>query len=224
MTKSIDIDIDALLQNTWLQIISLKHTPKFEEGEGKVLWDRCVADIERVQQVLQKNALDEQSCQNILMAQCALLDETVKSRDKYDDACIQWYKIPLQGHFFGTMEAGESLCDRMREVLHEPAPNTAVVTCFQRVMMLDFLGGFDSIHDPERQKLVDELNAHAEPFSPPQITGVIAKHRSGTSIGGFLSSWPMRIAFSALVLAVVWFGLSVWLDHTLVTQLPEVVK
>jgi type VI secretion system protein ImpK len=55
-----------------------------------------------------------------------------------DDACVQWYDIPLQGHFLGTMDAGDTLCDRMRDVLREPAPDHAVVTCFQRVMMLGF--------------------------------------------------------------------------------------
>ncbi|KAE9681127.1 DotU family type IV/VI secretion system protein, partial [Enterobacteriaceae bacterium TzEc077] len=28
------IDIDALLQDTWLQVISLRHGPKFQDGEG----------------------------------------------------------------------------------------------------------------------------------------------------------------------------------------------
>ncbi|MFH7088687.1 hypothetical protein ACHWWK_02030 [Klebsiella pneumoniae] len=28
------IDIDALLQNTWLQVISLRHGPQFRDEEG----------------------------------------------------------------------------------------------------------------------------------------------------------------------------------------------
>jgi type VI secretion system protein ImpK len=31
------IDIDALLQDTWLQVISLRHGPQFP-GEGRILW------------------------------------------------------------------------------------------------------------------------------------------------------------------------------------------
>jgi type VI secretion system protein ImpK len=58
-----------------------------------------------------------------------------RSKVGEDDACVWWYDIPLQGHF-GTMDAGDTLCDRMRDVLREPAPDHAVVTCFQRVMML----------------------------------------------------------------------------------------
>ncbi|WP_409977670.1 type VI secretion system baseplate subunit TssF [Pantoea vagans] len=98
------IDIDALLQNTWLQVISLRHGPQFQEGEGRALWDRCVADVERVQQALKAAMLDAENCRHILTAQCALLDEAVKGRGVQDDACVQWYDIPLQGHFLGTMD------------------------------------------------------------------------------------------------------------------------
>ena len=103
------IDIDALLQDTWLQVISLRHGPKFQDGEGRTLWERCIADVERVQRELKAGELDEASCRHILTAQCALLDEAVKSRGVEDDACVQWYDIPLQGHFLGTMDAGDTL-------------------------------------------------------------------------------------------------------------------
>lgn len=152
------IDIDALLQNSWLQVISLHYGPQFKEGEGRELWARCVQDIERVQQTLKESELDEASCQHILSALCALLDEAVKGRGVEDDACLQWYHIPLQGHFLGTMDAGDTLCDRMADVLRQSAPDAAVLTCFQRVMALGFLGSFGSLKDPQRQKLVNALS------------------------------------------------------------------
>jgi Uncharacterized protein conserved in bacteria, COG3455 len=139
------IDIDALLQDTWGKGISLRHGPGVQDGEGRTLWERCIADVGRVQRELKASELDDASCQLILTAQCALLDEAVKGRGVEDDACVQWYDIPLQGHFLGTMDAGDTLCDRMRDVLREPAPDRAVVTCFQRVMMLGFLGSFRSL-------------------------------------------------------------------------------
>ncbi|CNE76370.1 membrane protein [Yersinia pseudotuberculosis] len=40
-------DIDALLQDTWLQVISLRQGMTCSEGEGQVFWQRCVDDIER---------------------------------------------------------------------------------------------------------------------------------------------------------------------------------
>ena len=53
----------------------------------------------------------------------------------------------------------------MRDVLREPASNPAVVTCFQRVMLLGFIGSFRSLHDPERLKLVNALGERVPPFS-----------------------------------------------------------
>ncbi|HEN4996641.1 TPA: type VI secretion system protein TssL, short form [Klebsiella aerogenes] len=218
------VDIDALLQDTWLQVISLRHGPQFQDGEGRVLWERCIADVECVQRELKAAGLDEVSCQHILTAQCALLDEAVKSRGVDDDACVQWYNIPLLGNFLGTMDAGDTLCDRMWEVLREPAPDNAVLTCFQRVMMLGFLGRFCSLDDPERQKLINALSEQVAPFSYPQTHPVLAQSRTGRGMGGWLASWPVRIGLSVMVLAALWWGLDHWLDLTLRTLLPGAVK
>ncbi|MDF7785866.1 type VI secretion system protein ImpK [Pantoea sp. PNA 14-12] len=218
------IDIDALLQNTWLQVISLRYGPVFQDGEGRRLWEHCIADVERVQRELKDSELSEVSCQHILTAQCALLDEAVKGRGVEDDACVQWYDIPLQGHFLGTMDAGDTLCDRMRDVLREPAPDQAVVTCFQRVMMLGFLGSYRSLNDPERQKLVCALSDDVTPFSYPQNHPVLAESHRGRRMGGWLASWPVRIGLSVVVVAALWWGLDHWLDQTLHTLLPGAVK
>lgn len=221
---SASMDIDALLQDTWLQVISLRHGPTFQEGEGRTLWERSIADVERVQRELKASGLDEARCQQILTAQCALLDEAVKGRGVEDDACVQWYDIPLQGYFLGTMDAGDTLCDRMHDVLREPAPDHTVVTCFQRVMMLGFLGSFHSLNDPERQKLVNALSEHVTPFSYPQTHPVLAESRTGRGMGGWLASWPVRIGLSVVVVAALWWGLSHWLDQTLQILLPGAVK
>lgn len=218
------IDIDSLLQDTWLQVISLRHGPQFQDGEGRMLWERCIADVERVQRELKASELDEASGQHILTAQCALLDEAVKGRGVEDDACVQWYDIPLQGHFLGTMDAGDTLCDRMRDVLREPVPDHAVVTCFQRVMMLGFLGNFRSLNDPERQKLVNALSEQVTPFSYPHTHPVLAESPAGRGMGVWLASWPVRIGLSVLVVAALWWGLDRWLDQTLLTLLPGAMK
>ncbi|MTD37692.1 DotU family type IV/VI secretion system protein [Erwinia sp. CPCC 100877] len=219
-----NMDIDALLQNTWLQVISLRHGPAFQEGEGRQLWERCIADAERVQQTLKEAGYDEQSCRDILYAQCALLDEAVKGRGVQDDACVQWYDVPLQGHFLGTIDAGDALCDRMREVLREPAPEQIVLTCFHRVMMLGFLGEYRTPDDPARQKLAQALSAQVPPFSYPQTTPVVAGIKGGSGMARWLAGWPVRIAFSLIVLAALWWGLNHWLDSLLVTLLPGSVK
>lgn len=218
-------DIDALLQNTWLQVISLRHGPEFQEGEGRVLWERCVAEVEQVQQALKEAGYSEANRQHILYAQCALIDEVVKGRGVQDDACVQWYDVPLQGHFLGTLEAGDALCNRMREVLHEPAPDSAVLTCFHRVMMLGFLGGYRQLDDPARRQLVKALSEQVAPFSYPQSASLLATARGGRSrLGRWLTSWPAWMGLSVLALAALWWGLDHWLSQILATLLPGAVK
>lgn len=217
-------NIDALLQDTWLQVISLHHGPVFHDGEGRVLWERCVADVERVQHALKEAGVDEANRRHILTAQCALLDEAVKSRGVQDDACVQWYDVPLQGHFLGTMEAGDNLCDLMREVLREPAPDQAVLSCFHRVMLLGFLGSYRTLNDPDREKLVKALGEHVPPFSFPQAHPLLAEAKSGRTVGGVFASWPARIVTGLVILIALWWGLDQWLDHTLLTLLPGAVK
>lgn len=224
MSQKETCDIDALLQNTWLQVISLRHGPLFTDGEGRALWTRCVADVERVQQALKAAGMDEAGCRNILYAQCSLLDEAVKGRGVEDDACVQWYDVPLQGHFLGTLDAGDVLCNRMRDVLRELAPDRAVLTCFHRVMLLGFLGGYRSLNDPEREKLVNALSQHVPPFSVPQSHPVLAGAKTGRGIGRWFSCWPVRIGLSVIVLAALWWALDHWLDQVLAALLPGVVK
>ncbi|MNH30664.1 hypothetical protein D3C79_909730 [compost metagenome] len=141
-----------------------------------------------------------------------------------DDACVQWYGIPLQGHFLGTLEAGDALCNRMRDVLREPAPTSIVLTCFHRVMMLGFLGGYRSLSDPEREKLVQALSAQVTPFSAAQAHPVLVGTKKGLGMTGWFSTWPVRIGFSVLVLAALWWGLNHWLDSLLAALLPGAVK
>ncbi|MEM6161473.1 type VI secretion system protein TssL, short form [Erwinia sp. P6884] len=224
MSNKLSCDIDNLLQDTWLQVISLRHGPSFKEGEGRRLWERCVADVERVRQALKAVELDEASCQHILYAQCALLDEVVKGRGVQDDACLQWYDVPLQGHFLGTLDAGDELCNRMRKVLREPAPDIAVLTCFHRVMQLGFLGGYRSLEEPERTKLVEALSVLVPPFTHPQTLPVLADARRSRGVGGIFDSWPVRIGLSLAGLVALWWGLNHWLDLTLASLLPGTLK
>ncbi|MEG5483189.1 type VI secretion system protein TssL, short form [Enterobacter kobei] len=222
--SAVTIDIDALLQDTWLQVISLRHGPQFHEGDGRVLWERCVTDVERVQRGLKESGLDAADCLHILTAQCALLDEAVKGRGVEDDACVQWYDVPLQGHFLGTMDAGDTLCDRMWEILRDPAADTAVLTCFQRILMLGFLGNSRSVNAPERQKLVQALSGRVPPFTIAQTHPILAESPAGQGVFDRVSSWPVRIAVSTGGVVALWWGLDQWLDHILVALLPGTVK
>ncbi|PKH24695.1 hypothetical protein CIG19_06650 [Enterobacterales bacterium CwR94] len=214
-------DMDALLQETWLQVISLKHGPTFKEGEGLALWQRCEQNVERVQQALREAGMSEESRRDILLAQCALLDETVKSRGQQDDALVQWYNMPLQGRFLHTIDAGNTLCDRMKHLLNQPGADEQVLICFHRVMMLGFVGGYASPDAEDRKRLIQRLSERVPPFAAQATRPILMKSEAGAG-NGILRLWPVRIGLGVLVLAGVWWGLSSWLDHLIATLLPDV--
>ncbi|EXF42043.1 hypothetical protein N035_000300 [Klebsiella pneumoniae EGD-HP19-C] len=103
-------------------------------------------------------------------------------------------------------------------MLREPAPDQAVMTCFQRVMMLGFLGSFRSLRSGAPES--SALSEHVTPFSYPPTHPVLAESRTGREMGGWLASWPVRIGLSVVLVAALWWGLSHWLDQMLVTLLP----
>lgn len=163
-----------------------------------------VADAGHVQHKLKASGLDDTSYQHILTAQCALLDETMKGRGAGDETCLRWYDIPLQGHFLGTMDASNTLCERMRDVLCEPTPGLAVVACFQRVVLLSFVDGFHFLSDPERLKPINALSEHVPSFQCPSTAPAPVKDRAGLRISDWLVFWPMRVGLNMMVVLILW--------------------
>lgn len=219
-TQIQSVDIDALLADTWLQVISLRQGVTCPDGEGQVFWQRCVADIERVQQVLKDAGLSEQNGKHIMYAQCAILDETVKGRSVQDDAYYVWCNSPLQAHFFNTLDAGSQLYERMRNVLREPAPDIIVLTCFHRVLMLGFQGSYSSLAATEREQLIDQLSARVPAFSFTPSRPVLAVASSRSRIGAWLRYWPVRLGLAFVIVTLLWWGLDHWLSGLLPTLLP----
>lgn len=218
-----DIDIDALLADAWLTVTELRHGARLAEGEGDVLWQRCVDDTERVMKQLEQADVSEASRQHILYAWCALLDETAKGREGEDDACIVWYDRPLQVKYFGSMDAGGELYERMRQILREPAPDMAVLTCFHRVLMLGFKGSY-SLKDSAREQLVRALAERVPPFDFAPDRPLLAPVSGSHGLREWLRHWPVCIGLSAIVVAVLWLGLNHWLDGLVTTLLQGAGK
>lgn len=143
-----EVDIDQLMAETWLIVTMLKKGAVTHNGSA--LYDKCVKQVERVREALACAGYDDASVEHISYAQCALLDETVMSRKPektedggeiiVDEGQVAWRKAPLQARFFGSLQAGEALWDLIAEVLCQPAPNIAVLTCYHRVIALGFQG------------------------------------------------------------------------------------
>lgn len=120
MKKETDINIDALLRDTFLTVVELRQGTTVRHGME--LYRHCQRQVELVRERLKDAGFSRESVEHITYAQCALLDETVLSRGGMDDGQAIWMKDPLQSHFFNTLQAGELLYERMKQVLQEPAP------------------------------------------------------------------------------------------------------
>lgn len=218
-----DINIDTLMADGWLTVTELRFGAMLAEGDGERLWQRCVDDTERMMAQLEAADVSETSRGHILYAWCALMDETVKGRGVEDDAAIVWYDRPLQAKYFGALDAGDELYERMRQVLREPAPDSAVLICFHRVLMLGFRGCY-ALNDPAREQLVRALAERVPAFDTDPAQPVLATISGHRGLSDWLRRWPVCAGLSLLVVAVVWLGLNHWLDVLVTTLLPGAGK
>lgn len=120
MKKETDINIDALLRDTFLTVVELRQGTTVRHGME--LYRHCQRQVELVRERLKDAGFSRENVEHITYAQCALLDETVLSRSGMDDGQTIWMKDPLQSHFFNTLQAGELLYERMKQVLQELRP------------------------------------------------------------------------------------------------------
>ncbi|UNK21983.1 type VI secretion system protein TssL, short form [Yersinia intermedia] len=223
-----EIDIDQLMAETWLTVTLLRHgatTP-----DGKALYQNCLKQVENVRDALKKAGYDDSSIEHISYAQCALLDETVMSRKpkeaeageviNADEGQRAWRTAPLQARFFGSLHAGEAIWDRIAEVLRQPAPPTAVLTCYHRVLSLGFQGLYSvkSVSQTQRDETLKALN---ERVSPPDIGLSLIVNRTGRRRYSLLRSVWFWGAFSVVLTGIVWWGGHHWLQTLLSAQLPE---
>lgn len=216
MSKKSVIDIDELLQDTWLLVVQLRQGVPVEHGQ--TLWQHCTKNIERTEQTLKEAGMHQSAIDHIRYAQCALLDETVLGRPQ-DDGYSAWHAMPLQAHFFQTLQAGELLYQRMREVLREPAPNMAVLTCFHRVLMLGFRGVYGENDTPERQQLVTELSQRVAPLDVDQSAPLLVNAAASRRYRWLHSRW-VHVVAAVVILAGVWWGFHSYLTTLVTTLLP----
>ncbi len=76
--KTPSVDIDAVLQDSYLLVVQLRQGAVVEQGAA--LWQHCTALIEQTRQRLREQGVNAQSVDHLCYALCALLDETVLVR------------------------------------------------------------------------------------------------------------------------------------------------
>ncbi|WP_075183685.1 type VI secretion system protein TssL, short form [Pantoea sp. 1.19] len=223
-----DINIDQLMTDTWLTVTMLKKGAVTLNGTA--LYDKCVKQVESVRAALERAGYDEASVEHISYAQCALLDETVMSRKpgkseggegpQMDEGQVAWRKAPLQARFFGSFRAGEALWDRVAEVLRQPSPNPAVLTCYHRVIALGFQGLYSlkTVSQAQRDEVAKALS---ERVSPPDAGLSLVVHRMGRHRWSLMRSVWFWIALAAILTGIIWWGGHLWLQALLSAHIPE---
>jgi type VI secretion system protein ImpK len=214
MTPVLPVDIDALLQASYLLVLQLRHGAS--ASESATLKCEYAKQVEQVRQALRDAGISSRNIDFISYAQCALLDESVLHLVT-GPAHGQWAEESLQARFFKQHEGGERLYENIAEVLSEPNPDPLVLTVFHRVLMLGFRGRYRNENDPQREQFIQALNARVAPLDI-SLTGAVATDRP-THSAPWLHSPLIHLLSAALVLATLWFGF----DHLLSASIDSVL-
>jgi type VI secretion system protein ImpK len=203
MKKSSLSQIEEIFYPGWLMASQLRGGQEVRDGEA--LYRRARRLIQEASTSLSDAGYSDISRDNMTYALCALLDESVLNRGTSDDGYLTWRRDPLQAHFFGTLNAGEELWERIRNLLKEPAPDTVVLTCMYRTLQLGFVGQYREQDDERREDVVRALGERVPAFTLAQDAPIVvspSRLRSGRRL--YWLSWTI----GAVALVVLWFILS----------------
>jgi len=202
--KTSDISqIERIFYPGWLMASQLRGGQEVRNGDR--LYRQARSLVEDARTALTDAGYSNLQRDHMVYALCALLDESVLNRGTSDDGYLTWRRDPLQAHFFGTLNAGEELWERIRTFLKDTTPDTAVLTCLYRTVQLGFVGQYRAQDDERREDLVRKLEERVPPFQLAQNTPIIARAshlRSGRGL--YWMSW----AAGVVALIVLWFCLS----------------
>jgi type VI secretion system protein ImpK len=212
------LDLDLMLQDSYLLVIELKHGASVHDDAG--LWTFCTQQVEHVRQALKDAGSSERCIDLISHAHCALLDETVLNCAP-QGARDMWARESLQACFFSRHEAGESLYEEMRDVLREPAADPDVLRVYHRVLMFGFRGRYADLEHPERQKLLATLTSRVGPLSGRQWLPTIIDARSRRRWPNVFGSPWLHVIVAGCLLFAMWWGLDAFLASRVASLVIE---
>lgn len=244
-----DTDIDALMAETWLTAAQLRHGGEVSDGpalyaacKGQVdsvreALDRAGYDTESIDHItyaqcalLDETVLNRKPTESLQASgrsdvASAALSTSAEGTDTtptvtLDAAQKAWRSAPLQTVYFGTLRAGGALYDRIAEVLRQPAPEPAVLTCYQRVLALGFQGQYSlsGVGQSRRDEVISALNERV----PALESGAsLVVHKTGRRRYNLLRSVWFWIVIAVVLTSAVWLGGHLWLQTLLNQQLLE---
>lgn len=202
--------IDMIFADTWLMVCQLRQGSPITNGD--IFYRHVCQLIDNTRQELLFQGYSESAIENMQYAQCALIDESVMNRPTSDEGNQTWLHSPLQARYFNTLEAGSKLWNRLCNLLAETSPDRDVLLCFQRVLILGFVGKFRHPNDPEREHIVAQLNALLPPSTLSAELPLVVKPKLRFSRRKlYILGWLGGVLF----LAALWWGLSASLEHLL---------
>ncbi|HDS2561281.1 TPA: type VI secretion system protein TssL, short form [Klebsiella aerogenes] len=203
MNKSELSQIERLFYPGWLMASQLRGGQEVRDGEG--LYRRACRLVLEANAALTETGYSDINRDHMVYALCALLDESVMNRGSTDDGYLTWRRDPLQARFFGTLNAGEELWERIRNLLRETAPDAAVLTCMYRALQLGFVGQYRAQDDERREDIVSALAERVPAFTLAQDAPLVARSsRLSSGRRGYWLTWIV----GAVALAALWFFLS----------------
>lgn len=195
--------IEHIFYPGWLLVSQLRGGQEISEGER--LYRQACRIVQEAKTALTQAGYSNLSRDHMIYALCALLDESVLNRGVTDDGYLFWHRDPLQAHFFGTLNAGEELWERIRSLLKETAPDKAVLTCLYRTLQLGFVGQYREQNDERREDVVRKLSELVPSFSLTQDAPIVVRaSRLSSGRRLYWLSWIIGI----IALSLLWFFLS----------------
>ncbi len=211
-TRALTVDTDALLQDSYLLVVQVRNGTSANENQN--LKEECAKQVAQVQEALNAAGMSQRSIDLIGHAQCALLDEAVLLSSE-GLAHEKWAGESLQARFFKQHQGGETLYENIRQVLNEPAPDPHLLTVFQRVLMLGFLGRYRAENDPAREQLMAALTARVQPLDCALAASCAPMVVRSARFSHWLHAPLVHLLAAGVVLLGLWWGLDQMLERAI---------
>lgn len=202
------------LRDTALEVSLLSQ--RGEIGDIAVLRQHCLRLVSDFEHDLDQQGVSAEARQDIVYAQCGLLDEAVLTRLAPDDKA-QWDAEPLQVVKFGSHDAGNRLFDRLAQAMVAPEPNIDLLKGYATVLGLGFRGRYALGGETERRVLIARLNALIEKHDPMEAPDFVVRSKGARGFSRFLARLsPWAIAgLAAIVVLVLYLTFAASLDAEL---------